>query len=284
MLSRATVEAHSQQAARMGAIGMTCPICSGSMRPVFSAQVLSKLRADYEVCNTCGFLRAHEPHWLDEAYTTAIAAADTGLVMRNISIASKLSAILYWGLSERGNGTYVDAAGGYGMLTRLMRDFGFNFYWKDKYCENLIAPGFEYHDKLGPCIAVTAMEVMEHLIDPVAFVQETLADANAQTLIFTTELYEGEPPKPNAWWYYAFETGQHIGFYQRKTLQTLGKKLGLHFSSAGGIHMLSKATISEHRLRLLTHRAVSPIAPWWIRRKLGSKTFTDHKSMLTRIV
>jgi len=253
------------------------------MHPAFSAQVLSKHRAEYEVCGSCGFLRVQEPHWLDEAYTSAIAAADTGLVMRNISIASKLSAILYWGLNERGTGRYVDAAGGYGMLTRLMRDFGFNFYWKDKYCANLIAPGFEYHEKLGPCAAVTAMEVMEHLTDPVAFVNETLAAANAHTIIFTTELYEGEPPKPDAWWYYAFETGQHVGFYQRRTLQIMGEKLGLHFSSAGGIHMLSKTAINERLLRLLTYRVVTPFAPWWIRRNLGSKTFSDHKAMLAGI-
>lgn len=250
------------------------------MRPAFSALVLDKHHADYEVCDACGFLRVHAPHWLDEAYTSAIAAADTGLVMRNIAIAGKLSAILYWGLKERGAGQYVDAAGGYGMLTRLMRDFGFNFYWKDKFCANLVAPGFEYHEEFGPCVAVTAMEVMEHLTDPVAFVQETLAAANAETLIFTTELYEGDPPKPNAWWYYTFETGQHIGFYQKRTLKILGEKLGLYFVSVGGIHILSKKVIKEGPLRFFSSRGVSFLAPWWIRRKLGSKTFSDHKLIL----
>jgi hypothetical protein len=254
------------------------------MRPIFSALVLSKYRADYEVCDGCGFLRVREPHWLDEAYTSAIAAADTGLVMRNISIASKLSAILYWGFKERGVGKYVDAAGGYGMLTRLMRDFGFDFYWKDKYCENLIAPGFGYQDEFGPCVAVTAMEVLEHLTDPLAFVKETLSAVNSQTLIFTTELYNGDPPKPDKWWYYAFETGQHIGFYQRRTLGVLGEKLGLHFFSAGGIHILSKTALNERHLRFLTNRVMAQFAPWWIRRKLGSKTFADHKSMLNGIV
>lgn len=274
------MEARSWKVACIGAMNMTCPICSGAMRPAFSAKVLSKHHADYEVCDTCGFLRARAPHWLDEAYTSAIAAADTGLVMRNISIAGKLSAILYWGFKERGAGKYVDAAGGYGMLTRLMRDFGFNFYWKDKYCANLVAPGFEYIEELGACTAVTAMEVMEHLTDPLAFVQDTLAAAKAQTLIFTTELYEGEPPGPEDWWYYSLGTGQHIAFYQRRTLEMLGNKLGLRFASAGGVHILSKESIDETRLRFLTGRWVTLLAPWWIRRKLGSKTFSDHKSIL----
>jgi hypothetical protein len=37
------------------------------------------------------------------------------------------------------NGTFVDIGGGYGLLTRLMRDRGFDFYWKDPHCENIFA-------------------------------------------------------------------------------------------------------------------------------------------------
>lgn len=259
---------------------MTCPICSGLMRPAFTAHVLSKYQADYEVCDACGFLRAHAPYWLDEAYSSAIAAADTGLVMRNISLACKVATVLYWGMNERGEGRYLDAAGGYGMLTRLMRDLGFNFYWQDKYCDNLLVPGFEYKVALGSCRAVTAMEVLEHLTDPVAFIQETLASAGAQTLLFTTELYVGEPPRPEAWWYYAFPTGQHIGFYQRRTLEALGARLGLCLSSANGLHILSKEPVNEQLLKLLTNRWTSRLGPWWIRRRLGSKTMSDHERML----
>ena len=263
--------------------GMACPICSSSMEVSFTAQVLGKYLAQYEVCNSCGFLRAHEPHWLDESYSSAIAAADTGLVMRNFSIACKLAGVFYWILGERGEGRYLDAAGGYGMLTRLMRDLGFNFYWADKYCNNLLVPGFEYSQAIGPCSAVTAIEVFEHLTDPAAFIEETLAFSGAQTLVFTTELYEGLPPQPDAWWYYAFATGQHIGFFQRRTLETLGARLGLQFSSANGIHIFSKTAVNERLLRVVTGRWASRIAPWWIRRRLGSKTMSDHRLMLQRI-
>lgn len=263
--------------------GMECPICSSLMEPGFTTQVLGKYPAQYEVCNKCGFLRAHEPHWLEEAYSSAIAAADTGLVMRNFSIAYKLAGVLYWVFDERGQGRYLDAAGGYGMLVRLMRDFGFDFYWADKYCDNLLAPGFEYTQALGDCRAVTAMEVLEHLTDPAAFIEETLTTSGAQALIFTTELYEGSPPQPDAWWYYAFSTGQHIGFFQRRTLEVLGARLGLQFASANGIHVFSKAVVNERLLRIVTGRFVSRLAPWWIRRRLGSKTMSDHRLMLQKI-
>lgn len=263
---------------------MSCPICSSLMRHVFSALVLRKHSANFEVCDNCGYLRAHEPYWLDEAYSSAIAAADTGIVMRNLAIAGKLAAVLYWVFRERGDGRYVDAAGGYGLLTRLMRDFGFDFYWKDSYCLNLVAPGFEYHAALGDCVAVTAMEVLEHVTDPIAFVQETLASANSQTLIFTTELYEGDAPQPDSWWYYTFETGQHISFYQRRTLAAIAQKLDLNLYSAGGVHILSKANVDERLLRVLTSRVSSVLAPWWTRKILGPKTISDHQSILLKSI
>ena len=262
---------------------MQCPICSSQMKFSFTATVLNKYQAQYEVCDTCGFLRTHEPHWLDEAYSSAIAAADTGLVARNISLASKVAGALYWAMGERGEGRYLDAAGGYGMLTRLMRDMGFDFYWADKYCDNLIAPGFQYKSEIGPCRAVTAMEVLEHLTDPVAFVEETLRTAGAHTLLFTTELYEGVPPRPEDWWYYTLETGQHIGFFQRRTLETLAARLGLHFASANGLHVLSTSVVNEGVLRFSTGRWASRLGPSWVRRRLGSKTMSDHQLMLQHV-
>ena len=260
-----------------------CPVCAGPMKHCFSAHVLGKYQADYEVCDQCGYLRAHDPHWMNEAYSSAIADADTGLVMRNFAVASKLAGVLYWVLGERGRGLYLDAAGGYGMLTRLMRDFGFDFYWADKYCSNQLVPGFEYKPELGACSAVTAIEVFEHLTDPAAFIKESLAFSGARTLIFTTELYAGDPPAPESWWYYTFATGQHIGFFQRRTLETLGERLGLRFSSANGIHIFSEHRINESLLSLVTGRWVSRVAPWWVRRRLGSKTFSDHQLMLQKI-
>ncbi len=249
------------------------------MHHSFSAQVLHKYPADYDVCFSCGFLKVREPHWLEEAYSSAIAAADTGLVMRNLSLGFKVAGALYWLLNERGQGCYLDAAGGYGMFTRLMRDLGFDFYWSDKYCPNLLARGFEYNELSKACRAVTAMEVMEHLVDPLGFVDEVLKDSGADTLLFTTELYEGNPPGMD-WWYYAFATGQHIGFFTRPSLEALGRKLGLHFVTANGLHILSRQQHSEQCLKLATHPWVARIAPLWIRRRLGSKTMADHQRMM----
>lgn len=263
---------------------MTCPVCSAPMKFAFTAKVLRKYEARYEVCDACGFLRAHEPHWLDEAYSRAIAAADTGLLARNLSIAGKLAGVIYWAMGERGQGRYLDSAGGYGVLTRLMRDRGFDFYWVDKHCANLLAPGYEYTPELGACQAVTAIEVLEHLTNPLEFIAETLSCAGSHTLLFTTELFAGPPPDPAAWWYYTFGTGQHIGFFQRRTLQVLGSRLGLGLTSANGIHVLSRQPVSQARLALATGRLSTRLSSRWVRWRLGSKTMSDHESLLRNTV
>ena len=254
------------------------------MRNCFQAKVLAKYQAQYEVCDECGYLHAHDPVWLEEAYSRAIANADTGLVSRNFTLANKLARVLYWLSPEHGQGLYLDSAGGYGILTRLMRDYGFNFYWADKYCENLVAPEFEYNQALGTCSAVTAIEVFEHLVDPKAFIKEIFDLSGAKTLIFTTVLYEGDPPQPDNWWYYSFATGQHIGFFQHRTLRKLATDLGLKFSSANGLHIFSVKPINQFKLRLLTNRYISIFPPFLIRLFLGTKMVSDHEMIIKKIV
>lgn len=254
-----------------------CPICSGDREQIFSATILHKYDIVYLFCATCGLLQTESPYWLDEAYDNAIAAADTGLVSRNVSISKKLANIIYFLFDSKMK--YIDLAGGTGLLVRLMRDIGFDFYWKDAYCTNIHASGFEASTEHFPVVAVTMFEVLEHIHDPLFFMENSLSKYGASTIIFTTELFEGEPPKPSEWWYYSPSTGQHISFYQYKTLSYLANKMGLNLYSNRNFHIITDRPINSFLIKILTGR-FSGISSEYVKAKMNSKTFSDHELLI----
>lgn len=253
------------------------------MHDAFVGKLLGKYQVLFSQCPECYFLQSENPYWLDEAYADAIAVADTGLVMRNISIAAKLSVLLYIGFDRRAS--YVDVAGGYGMLTRLMRDYGFDFFWDDKFCENVLARGFEAGKSIQPFATCTAFEVVEHVHDPLLFIRQQLEKYNCRTFIFTTELYRGNQPPAKDWWYYTFNTGQHISFFNVTTLKKLAKCLGLNLYSFHGIHILTERKLrATFLLSLATISWLSLLLVPLIRRQLGSRMGSDHQILMNSVV
>ena len=127
--------------------------------------------------------------------------------------------------------------GGYGLLTRLMRDMGFDFYWLDPFAENFLARGFEYGDSQRKPNVVTAFEVFEHLFDPLQEIEKIVK--LSPNILFSTELLPIPTPKPLQWWYYGLEHGQHVSFYRKETLTRIAAKFGLRFYSSGFINLFS---------------------------------------------
>jgi hypothetical protein len=250
-----------------------CPVCASAMTARFTQQVLHRHEVTYFQCPNCGLLQTETPHWLDEAYSSPIATEDTGILVRNASIARKLSALIH--LCFDPEAVYLDSAGGYGLLTRMMRDAGFDFYWHDDYCQNLFAAGFERESM--PCIpaAVTAFEVLEHVEDPISFLSDALDTTTNHTVILSTELFQGPAPRPDDWWYYVPETGQHISFYQRPTLEEIARRLSVRLYSNNDLHVFTSQPLDARRFRAATGRASWPIS-LWLRSRMTSKTFSDH--------
>lgn len=251
---------------------MNCRICSADTKIAFREEVLNKHNVVYFQCNNCGYLFTEEPYWLNEAYESAINISDTGIIFRNTQFSKICSVII--DLYFNRNGKFLDYAGGYGLFTRIMRDIGFDFYWIDKYSQNLLARGFEYDEnKKDNLEVVTAFEVFEHFVDPVKELEQIFK--YGKNIIFSTELLPDPLPKPDEWWYYGFTHGQHVSFYSKKSLMILGRKYGLNFYSMKGIHIFTQEKLNEKILQVVKKASLLFLFNL-LKIRYKSKTFEDH--------
>ena len=215
---------------------MKCLICNNQNEFLFSSKILEKYTVGYFYCGNCGFLQTEPPYWLSEAYSESINRQDTGYLARNIGISNKVSNFLL--LAFGPSGEFLDYAGGYGVFVRLMRDKGFNFYWQDKYTENIFAKGFDQSNIQRKFDAVTSFESLEHFPNPMEELENIFSLTS--TLIFTTELLSREIPAPEHWRYYGLEHGQHISFYSQATLQYIANFFQARVFGVGSIYVITK--------------------------------------------
>ena len=254
---------------------MTCGICENSMRGVGTQRLLGKYSVEYFFCDGCHYWTTEPPYWLDEAYADAITQTDTGIVERNVSLAKQLLPVLA-GMRTSTRHHYVDWAGGSGLFVRLMRDYGLEFLWQDRFSENLFARGFEFsqgNDSASIC-AVTALEALEHAPDPVSFLSEIFDMTGTTDVILTQELHHGVDFD---WWYLSQTGGQHVSFFAARTLSELASRIGTRVYSRGSLHLFTKRDVKDdwfsRQMRLARFRY--PL----VKRGLTSLTWSDHESL-----
>lgn len=232
---------------------MISKITGGPTKFLFAAKVLGKYDVKYFQCEQTGFIQTEDPYWLDEAYSSAIATLDLGLMMRNENMCRDVERIISRDFDP--DGKFLDYAGGYGIFTRLMRDRGFDFYHTDKYCENIFAQHFDLKDcGLNDGFELlTAFEVFEHLVSPLEEVEHLLNYSN--TILFSTEMVPpGTNMEPNSWWYFVPEIGQHIAFYTEESLRYIAQKFGCNFFTNGSnLHLITKRQF-DHNLMFKAKR------------------------------
>lgn len=249
---------------------MKCKVCNSPVLVYFKKKVLEKYLASYYRCLNCGLIQTEKPYWLKEAYSSAIIDSDTGVLSRSYYL-SKIAGIIVLLFLDK-NSRVLDYAGGYGVLTRMLRDIGVDCYWADKYAENIFAKGFE--DKTNEKYdLVTLFEIFEHLENPVAEIKKIIIKFRPGFLLFSTMLHNGNPLKD--WWYFAPEGGQHITFYTQKSLKILASKIGMKLSTNGrNIHIFSGRQIPG--LFMKTISVFWPIISVAFPVFFKNKTFSDR--------
>lgn len=251
---------------------MICKICGSEAEKKFDVKIMHKYDAEYFYCSKCGFLFVGNPVWLEESYKSAINISDTGIMDRNLHFSQIVSLLIYYIFDK--NKKFIDYAGGYGIFTRLMRDIGFDFYWQDVYCDNLLARGFEFKPELQNKVELlTAFEVFEHLVNPMDEIKK-MFDLSGN-IIFSTLLLPDPVPEPGKWWYYGFEHGQHVSFYSPRTLSYIAEKSKLNFYSYKDVHLFSRKKLNYNIFKALI--LFSKLGLYiYVKKKMKSKIWEDH--------
>ncbi len=225
---------------------MKCKICQSQSNLFGTTEVLQKHPVHFYRCENCGLIQTENPYWLEEAYSNVITKSDIGLIGRNLEMARITKELILTCLKSKGR--FIDYGGGYGMFVRLMRDAGFDFYRYDPLCENLFSVGFDAtagstYDLL------TAWEVFEHLVDPLAEFENMLS--YSQNIVFSTQLLPVNPKPLGEWWYYGPEHGQHVTFYTKEALQIIARKFGLILIHSNSfMHWFGKTAFSPVLIKI----------------------------------
>lgn len=257
---------------------MLCKVCQNATVLFATSTVLQKYAANYYHCKTCDFLQVENPFWLEEAYSSAITRADIGLPSRNIAFSKSLKAIIESFYDHRRK--FVDYGGGTGLLTRLMRDLGYDCYCYDRHCENQFADFFRA-DLGGETKyeLLSAVEVFEHLVDPLASLKEMLE--LSPNILFTTKILPRPVPQIDDWWYYGPDHGQHVSFYGLETLRYLAGQFGLNFTSDGsGLHMFSTKPVNSRLFRFVANKFSASVISSTLKRR--SLLETDFEKICRR--
>jgi 2-polyprenyl-3-methyl-5-hydroxy-6-metoxy-1,4-benzoquinol methylase len=225
-------------------------------------EVLRKYPVEYFRCEQCGFMQTEAPFWLEEAYSTAIARQDVGIMQRNLVNCELTSAVLSLFFPKASNA--LDFGAGHGVFVRLMRDRGFHFAWLDRYATNDYARGFEYQES-AKYEFLTAFEVLEHLTDPVS---DLAGMMELSDNVFVSTFTVPEPvPALSDWWYYSPTSGQHVSIYTRRSLEILAAHFGRRLLSHGSYHLFTKEPKSDTLFSLATRFRIARMVNRMYRRQ-----------------
>lgn len=229
------------------AMAAQCRICSAGLQPRFSLPVLhGRHTAHYHECTRCHALQVPHATWLAEAYaddpTGRRGDPDTARFRRNFSALRYVTALID-GLVIQSPATFLDFGSGTGLLTAMLLDAGFDAWTTDAYVdEAILAPdrsvAWGQSELLPTYDCITALEVFEHLSDPIEVGTRLRALLRpGGCLVVSTSVYRPGEHGPE-WPYLSTEWGQHVTFWSEQSLLAYASKLGYpslaHFPGRDG--------------------------------------------------
>ncbi len=211
-----------------------CRLCNGLTRHRFDRRVLGRHDVAYLECLECGSLQTEPPHWLAEAYAIPGVHIDVGQAARVVQTWLRLCCLLRdieFDTSLR----CIDYGGSAGLLTRLMRDSGYEYYAFDLYDGSKYANYFRVDDISSVDAAlISAFEVFEHFPNPRSSIEEILK-SRADLIVFTTQFYEGQDQD---WDYLVPFCGQHVFFYTERGLAQFAASHGYDLRRTDDFNLL----------------------------------------------
>jgi hypothetical protein len=221
-------------------------------------------------------MQTEEPYWLEEAYSSAIASQDVGVMHRNLINRDLTSAVVNLLFPNVSNA--VDFGAGHGIFVRLMRDRGFNFLWSDLHATNDYARGFELPEG-STYDFLTAFEVLEHLVDPASDLSR-LMDLSENVFVSTCIVPQPAPGLSD-WWYYMPSTGQHISFYTTESLHRIASRFGRRLLTCGSYHLFTREKRSDLLYKAANNLRIARIVNQMYRR--ASLIENDFEKMIGRL-
>lgn len=247
------------------------------MRTLGVMRVLGRHDPRLHQCGSCGFVQVDGPWWLDEAYAQPITSADVGLLARCQRLCGRIRGVL--ACTGAIDGAVLDWGGGYGTLTRMLRDRGVDCRHWDPHTQNLFAQGLEASlDSRPRWGAVLASEVLEHLPDPWSFFGPVAQ--RTDLIIATTTLVSVPAPPIGGWHYWSAEHGQHVSFYSRRTMELIAGRIGMRYLPAGQLHVFARGLGAASGIAVRLSPARRALAALRRRRSLIGP---DHDAAIHRL-
>lgn len=228
---------------------MKCNICEHQSSLLFKKQVLNKYNVGFYQCEKCEFLQTEKPFWIEESYQEAFTELDVFLADRAVQFSQVSENIVanYFDVKSK----FLDYGGGVGLLTRIMRDRGFDWYHYDKYAKNIFSRSFDllgFENTGEKFELVTSFEVLEHLEKPLeelekifALGENFLASTVLQPSASVDELF--------SWYYLGAIHGQHISFYTQESMKIIGKVFDRnYYSNDFNVHLFTSKRIDDFSL------------------------------------